>query len=313
MRGGIIAKAVTYLRQAGTKAVARSANCEAVGFLETALALLAELPETTATLSDALDIRITLGIALIALQGPGAKEVDASYTHALDLVDRLRDAARRFPVLWGLWFVAYQRGNYPAAQERAERLLADAQGADDTGRLLEAHHALWATSTAMGRPIPGAAHAERGLALYDRERHASHALLYAGHDPGVCARYQLAVNQWLLGYSERAVVTMRDALRLAAELNHPLTTINTLSFAAWLHHQRGEHDVAAQINQQVRDIGSTHGFVAWLDLALVLSYATGREPVSAQTLVELEQQLIAHRRGSAWRHAISSVSSRSYA
>src|SRR5262249_22693114 len=72
-----------------------------------------------------------------------------------------------------------------------------------------------------------------------------------------------------------------------------------------LHYQRGEHDVAAQINKQVRDIGSTHGFVAWLDLALVLSYATGREPVSAQTLVELEQQLIAHRRGSAWRHAFS--------
>jgi class 3 adenylate cyclase len=305
VRGGITAKAVNYLRQAGTKAVARSANREAVGFLETALALIAELPQTSATLSDALDIRITLGIALIALQAPGAKEVEASYRHALDLVDRLGDSARRFPVLWGLWFVAYQRGNYPAAQESAERLLVDAQGADDTGRLLEAHHALWATSTAMGRPIPGAAHAERGLALYDREHHASHALLYAGHDPGVCARYQLAANQWLLGYPERALATMHDARRLAAEMNHPLTTVNALSFAAWLHYQRGEHDVAGQIAQQVRDIGGTHGFVTWLDTALVLSCATGREPANAQTLIELSQRLLAQRRGSAWRHAFS--------
>ena len=48
--------------------MARSANREGVRFLETALALLAELPETPATLSDAFAIRITLGIALIALQ-----------------------------------------------------------------------------------------------------------------------------------------------------------------------------------------------------------------------------------------------------
>jgi len=55
-----------------------------------------------------------------------------------------------------------------------------------------------------------------------------------------------------------------------------LTTINTLSFAAWLHYQRGEHDVAAEITQQVLDIGSAHGFSTWLDVALVLQYATTR-------------------------------------
>ena len=304
VRGGITTKAVTYLHQAGTKAVARSANREAIGFLETALALLAELPETPATLSDALDIWITLGTALIALHGAGAKEVEASYTHALDLVNRLGDVSRRFPALWGLWFVAYSRGNYPAAQERAGRLLEDAQGVDDTGRLLEARHALWATATAMGQPIPGAAHAEQGLALYDREHHAPQALLYGGHDPGACARYQLAANQWLLGYPERALATLRDARRLAAELNHPLTTVNTLSFAAWLHYQRGEYDVAAEITQQVLDIGSTRGFTTLLDAALVLRHATARAPASAQTLAELAKQL-EQRRGTAWRHAFS--------
>ena len=303
-RGGITAKAVTYLRQAAAKAVARSANREAVGFLETALAQLAELPETPATLSDALDIRIALGTALSASHGAGAKEVEASYTHALDLVNRLGDTSRRFPALWGLWFVAYGRGNYPAAQERAGRLLEDAQGVDDTGRLLEAHHALWATATAMGQPVVAAAHSERGVALYDREHHASQALLYGGHDPGACARYQLAINQWLLGYPERALATLRDALRLVAELNHPLTTTNTLWFAAWLHYQRGEHDVAAQFAQQILDLGRTHGFVNWLDAALVLLRATAREPASAETLAELARQIGQHR-ATAWRHAFS--------
>jgi class 3 adenylate cyclase/tetratricopeptide (TPR) repeat protein len=304
VRGGITAKAVTYLRQAGTKAVARSANRAAIGFFETALALLVQLSETPATLSDALDIRIALGTALIASHGGGAKQVEASYTHALDLVNRLGDASRRFPCLWGLWFVAYSRGNYPAAQERAERLLEDAQGADDTGRLVEAHHALWATATAMGQPIAAATHAERGLALYDRERHASQALLYGGHDPGACARYLLAANQWLLGYPERALVTLHDARRLAVELNHPLTTLQTLSFAAWLHYQRGEYDVAAEITQQVLDIAGTHGFTTWLDTTLVLRHATTGAPVSAQTLADLAGQL-EQRRSTAWRHAFA--------
>jgi tetratricopeptide (TPR) repeat protein len=303
VRGGITTKAVTYLRQAGAKAVARSANREAIGFLETALALLGELPETSTTLSDALDIQITLGTTLVPLHGVEAKEVETSYARALDLVTRLGDVSRRFPALWGLWFVAYGRGNYPLAQERAELLLEDAQGGEDTGRLLEAHHALWATATAMGRPIPGAAYAERGLALYDRERHSSYALLYAGHDPGACARYQLAGNQWLLGYPERALATLRDALRLAAELNHPLTTMSTLSFAAWVHYQRGERDVAAEMVQQVLDIGSTHGFHAW-PYELVLRHAAARAPASAQELTELARQLT-QRRPSAWRYAFS--------
>jgi len=305
LRGGLTAKAVTYWRQAGTKAVARPANREAIGFLETALTLVADLPETPATLSDALDIRIALGPALIALHGAGAEEVEASYTHALELVDRLGDPRRRFPVLWNLWFVAYGRGQYRVAQERGERLLEDAKTGDDSGRLLEAHHALWATATAMGSPLVGAAHAERGLALYDRERHASQALLYGGHDPGVCALYQFAANQWLLGYPDRSLTSVRDAQRLAAQLNHPLTTTNALFFAAWVHFQRGDHEAAARITRQVVEIGGSHGFTNWLDATLVLREATAEEPVNAQVLATLGRQLAQYRGGSAWRHVFS--------
>ena len=63
-----------------------------------------------------------------------------------------RDGSRRFPVLWGLWYVPFTRGQYQEAHESAQRLLSAAQAGDDTGRLLEAHHALWATLSAMGRP-----------------------------------------------------------------------------------------------------------------------------------------------------------------
>jgi tetratricopeptide (TPR) repeat protein len=255
-------------------------------------------------LSSALDIRITLGPALIAVHGAAALEVEASYRLALDIADRLADTSRRFPVLWGLWFVAYSQGRYAAALERGERLLEEAKTGNDTGRLLEAHHALWATATAMGRPVAGAVHGERGVALYDRARHASQALLYGGHDAGACARYQLAANQWVLGYPDRALASIQDAQRLAAELDHPLTTTNTLSFAGWVHFQRGEYSAVARITQQVIDLAGSHGFTNWVDVAVVLQRATSGEAVSAQTLATLGRQLV-HHRGTAWRHVFS--------
>ncbi|OFW30628.1 MAG: hypothetical protein A3H97_05785, partial [Acidobacteria bacterium RIFCSPLOWO2_02_FULL_65_29] len=68
-RGRVSEKAVSYLRQAGLKAAARSANREAIGYFEQALALLDAMPPTAESLSEALDIRIALGPALTAVKG----------------------------------------------------------------------------------------------------------------------------------------------------------------------------------------------------------------------------------------------------
>jgi class 3 adenylate cyclase/tetratricopeptide (TPR) repeat protein len=301
-RGEAREKAVRYLRQAGVKAVARSANREAVGFFEQALTLLEELPQTTAALTETLDARIALGPALIALKGASAPEVETLYLQARELVDRLGDASRRFPVLWSLWFVNYSRGRYPAAREAAEQLLeATRSGGDDTGQLLEAYHALWATSTAMGQPTAAVEHAERGIALYDRERHASQKFLYGGHDPGACCRYQMALNHWLLGHPDRALATLRDAQRLAEELKHPQTTAITLWIAAWLSHHRGEREAVAATSERLHSVTGEHGFSTWMDLAIVLLPAARGTRLERPELDDMRRRLLAAR-GASWRH-----------
>jgi class 3 adenylate cyclase/tetratricopeptide (TPR) repeat protein len=178
VRGQAFDKAVRYLHQAGAKAVARSANREAIALFEQALAIVEPLPQTAVTMREALDIRIALGPALIAVTGAATPEVEALYRRALDTVDRLGDERQRFPALWGLWYVNYTRGRYAEALEAGERLLETARTGDDTGQLLEAHHALWPTLSAMGQPTVAIVHMERGLALYDRDRHASQAFLW---------------------------------------------------------------------------------------------------------------------------------------
>jgi len=64
VRGEMWEPAVTYLRQAGTKALARSANREAVSCFEQALTALQNLPETRERLEQAIDLRFDLRTSL---------------------------------------------------------------------------------------------------------------------------------------------------------------------------------------------------------------------------------------------------------
>jgi tetratricopeptide (TPR) repeat protein len=300
VRGRDLPKAVRYLREAGSKAAGRSANREAVAYFEEALALLGELPQTTQSLTEALEIRMALGPALIAIKGPPSPEVEALYRRALELVDQLGANAHRFPALWGLWFVNYSRGEYPVALEAGERLLETARNGDDTGQLLEAHHSLWPTLVAMGRPLQALVHAEQGLALYDRERHAAQTFLYGGHDPGACCRYHLGMTHWLLGYPDRALLDLQDAWRLAEELKHPLTTVIALWFTAWVHCQRGERELAVANLDRLVSLGRPHAFSHWIDTADALANAMKRERRSVGAVAELHRQLSSGH-PTAWR------------
>jgi predicted ATPase len=65
LRGEVWAKALAYCRQAGEKAMARSAHREAVSYFEQALSALPHLPETYATREQAIDLRLALRSALM--------------------------------------------------------------------------------------------------------------------------------------------------------------------------------------------------------------------------------------------------------
>ena len=59
LRGEVWDKALTYFRQAGTKAATRSANREAVTCIEQALTALQHLPESRDTMEQGIDLRLT--------------------------------------------------------------------------------------------------------------------------------------------------------------------------------------------------------------------------------------------------------------
>ena len=299
LRGQVAGKAAHYLCLAGERAASRFANQEAVQFLQKALEVLKELPPTPENRMSVLDTRIALGPALIATKGATDQEVEHCYREAVGLADALGDEAKRFPVLWGAWFVKFTRGEHDEAVSDAQSLLRAARVSGDTGRLLEARHSLWATLSAMGRSREALEHIEHGRPLYDREKHAQQAFQYGGHDAGACSYWHRGLSHWVLGYPDRALQDAREGVRMAKDLRHPMTMVLALWFEAWVQFQRGATEAAVAAADESMTLASTHGIAAWGQAATLL-----RTPLTAsrRDLQEIEQ-VIRRSSGTAWRKA----------
>jgi class 3 adenylate cyclase/tetratricopeptide (TPR) repeat protein len=122
LRGEVWDKALAYGRQAGEKALARSAYREAVESFEQALSVLPYLPETHATREQAIDLRLALRSALFPSGDFG--HVLAYLREAETLAVALDDPRRLAQVSNFLSVHFYRMGAYDQAIAAAQRVLA---------------------------------------------------------------------------------------------------------------------------------------------------------------------------------------------
>src|SRR5262249_27870560 len=92
LRGELWDKALLYCRQAGEKAIGRSAYREAVGYFEQALAALEHLPASRAITEQAIDIRLGMRTALNPLGDLGRA---LTYLYEADAIAVTLDDPRR--------------------------------------------------------------------------------------------------------------------------------------------------------------------------------------------------------------------------
>ena len=129
LRGEMWEKAVTYLRQAGARAVGRSANRDAVRCFEQALAALQHLPESRRTLEQAIDLRFDLRTALFPL---GESERIFGYLGEAERLVRTLDDRRRLGQLCVYLCQDYWTGGYPTkAREFGQSAQAIAESLGD--------------------------------------------------------------------------------------------------------------------------------------------------------------------------------------
>jgi predicted ATPase/class 3 adenylate cyclase len=248
---GLFEQAATYWLRAGQRAAEHSANTEAITHLMRCVEVLERLPDTPERARRELTCQLALGPALLATRGWSALQAVNAYRRARDLAEQLGEDRERFNALWGLWLFHTTRGEIEVAAGLTDELFAIAERLDDPALRLQAHHAAWADSSWLGDPKTARDHVRQGLAIYDPEAHRAHALLYGGHDPGVCGKGQGGLSLWLLGYPDQAMESVREAIVLAEQLEHAPSLAHALLWTMLCHQFRREAPAALASSERL--------------------------------------------------------------
>jgi class 3 adenylate cyclase len=254
--------AAGYWLAAGRLAARRSANSEAVAHLRRGIAAVRGLPETVERNRLELALQLALGPALVSSRGFGDAEASTGYQRAAELARRLGDDRDRFAATWGLWITIRAKSASDHMRLRLQYLGEMVEAAERTGDaelLLQAHHSSWSTRIWNGEFASASEHVRSGLALYDPERHRHHALMYGGHDPGVCGNGQGAVALWALGWPDRAVQSARESIVLGETLDHLPSLLHSLWFATSVYFLRRQAADVLACSARLLALGSEHG------------------------------------------------------
>jgi len=237
-------KAVTYLRQAGAKALAHSAHRETVTFFEQALTALHPLPDTREKIERAIDLRLDLRQALFPLNELATVR---QYLEEAEGLARTLDDSRRLG-----WVSAYMSGHHlhtgghvSEVRAFAHTVEAIAERLDDAALRIAAQYYVAHASHLAGdsrraedvcrslmRSLRGQPTRERfGLAVF----------------PAVMSRSHLARILAERGEFDEGDAHGREAIRIAENLDHPFSAVVGCLDLAYLKSVRGQLRQAAHI------------------------------------------------------------------
>jgi len=263
---GLSQLAVDYWERAGQRAVARSANAEALAHFNKALDVLATLPDTPERAQRELGLQVAITFAIPAVKGWGAPECKQAFSRAGVLSQAAPDSPNRFGGLWGLWAFHAMSNEFQTSLHFAEECRAQAQRVGDAGQLVEAYLLLGVSLFWLGELAAARTQLENCSATYDPEHHRDHAFVY-GTDPkaGGVALY-LPATLCLLGYPEQGLTRSRELLGLARTPAHPHTLAFALYGTAWGHVWRQEWREAQGAAEELIALSAEQGF-AFLESA----------------------------------------------
>jgi class 3 adenylate cyclase/tetratricopeptide (TPR) repeat protein len=221
LRGEVWDKAVAYSRQAGEKAMARSAHREAVGYFERALAALQHLLESRDTREQAIDLRFALRGALRNLNDFGRM---LAYLQEAELLATALGDSRRLGLISGFLSQHFRMlGAHDQAVAAAQRALALTTASGDSNLQALANLYLGRAYKEQGdyrRAVDCMRQIVTSVDEARRYERLGHVLL-----PAVNARANLAVCHAELGMFTEGRSLGDEGLQLAEAAAHPASLL----------------------------------------------------------------------------------------
>jgi tetratricopeptide (TPR) repeat protein len=286
--GEVWEKAVAYLRQAGAKAIAGSANREAVAHFERALVALGHLPEGRDTCEAAIDLRLDLRNALWPL-GEFGRIFDC--LRDAETIAQAMDDRRRLGQVSGHLTAHFATvGRHDQAIASGQRTLAVAEALGDFALQVRANYRLGVAHNAQGnyaRAIEILLQTMASLAgERSRERFGMAGL------PAVFCLGELARSLAALGRFAEGIAHAEEAASIAEAVDHPLTLIDAYLGVGGLYLRKGDFHKAIPVLERGRELCQTAempAFAPWV--TSTLGYAQALSGRVAEALPLLEQAM----------------------
>ena len=257
-------RAIVYLEQAARRGDSQHALGDAVAYLEPALRLITDLPDTPERDRNELGLRQLYAVALSQSAGYAADALLKNLERAQDLCERLADPAALFDVHCGLVLLHSNGGELARAELVGERLSKLAEGLGPSAVLqsdfLRGGVAMWggkliAAESLLGGVLSSTASLEDGDRPY-------------GVNPMVAARSFEGLRRWIVGDSAGASAVQEDALALSERSRRPFSVAHATTFSALLRAFEEDWAEAERLATLGIDLSTEYGFPRWRGTAL---------------------------------------------
>ncbi|MGB9271562.1 MAG: adenylate/guanylate cyclase domain-containing protein [Pseudolabrys sp.] len=288
--------AIRYWFESGQRALAHSANVEAIANFRKALQLLNALPETPERIKQEIDIQLALGIPLIAVRGYTAAETREAFSRARTLCLRLGDIPEYFQALFGLWGNHWMCGKNDEALRMADEFLSRSRALSDPVLLMVANRVMGSTLLTLGDFQSSASHFEETIRLSTgREERPLYNLYMVG--PRAASLLLLSWDLWILGYPDQALSRVSEALASGKDLGHPYTVAFAHYMTSVVHLLRGDAAHALESAERSFEMSQEQRFSLYAILSRISrGRAIGELGRLGEARVELTQGIDEARR-----------------
>ena len=252
-------EAVDHCRQAGRKAMARSANREAVVYFDQALDALQHCPAAGGAIESAFEIRLDLRSALIPL-GEFMRVFQILYELEA-LAERLQDRRRQGLVAALMAGALPSLGQAGEAVRSGERACQIATDLGDSSIEVLANTYLGAAYFSLGQCERSIECTRRVVQLLPGA--LSHDSFGVAIRPAVFARGFLCWALSELGRFQEAETEARETLDLAEAIGHPQTVVAGLLTLGTFHVRRGDVALAVGPFERARELCQRHDIPLW--------------------------------------------------
>lgn len=225
-RAGEAERAITLWLKAGRRSAERSAISEAISHLEAGIALLEEIRDADRRQALELDLRVDLGVPLIARSGYASPACMANWARTRDLAEARRAPDARASGTYGLWAGRISLGETRTALDLANDVIALADHAEQHGLDIVGLRIRGLTHLTLGDLMAAADDLETAIARYVPERDAPLAFRF-GQDPAIAAGAVLSVVRFMQGAEQAARDLGEDVVRRAEAGAH----VNSICYA----------------------------------------------------------------------------------